>query len=208
MKLWKVVYVTGAVTAAGLIARSVRDGHSTEFDRTVTIAIQRRKGKPFARLMWLASWAGFPPQSRTLPFVFPALFAMAGLPREAMFQLAGWGTSAISFAVKSVMNRPRPFGEEFTIHKANIGGTSFPSGHVINYIGIYGTLAVILSHRLKSAFLRRIVVTFIGLKIALVGPSRIYLGHHWLTDVLTSYLLGSSYVVVLSSLYRRAVRKG
>ena len=169
MKLWKVVYVAGAITAAGVIARSVRYGHSAEIDRTVTLAIQRRKGKPFARLMWLASWAGFPPQSRTLPFLFPALFALAGLPREAIFQLAGWGTSGISFAVKSVMRRPRPFGDEFTIHKANIGGTSFPSGHVINYIGIYGTLAVILSHRLKSKVLRRLVVAFVGLKIALVG---------------------------------------
>ena len=162
MKLWKVVYVAGAVTAAGVIARSVRYGHSADIDRTVTLAIQRRKGKRFARLMWLASWAGFPPQSRTLPFVYPALFALAGLPREAIFQLAGWGTSGISFAVKSVMRRPRPFGDEFTIYKANIGGTSFPSGHVINYIGVYGTLAVILSHRLKSTVLRRLVVAVCG----------------------------------------------
>ena len=206
MKLWKVVYVAGAVTAAGVIARSVRYGHSADFDRTVTLAIQRRKGKRFARLMWLASWAGFPPQSRTLPFVYPALFALAGLPREAIFQLAGWGTSGISFAVKSVMRRPRPFGDEFTIYKANIGGTSFPSGHVINYIGVYGTLAVILSHRLKSTVLRRLVVAVVGLKIALVGPSRIYLGHHWFTDVLTSYLLGSSYIVLLNSVYKRVAR--
>ena len=119
----------------------------------------------------------------------------------------GSARGAISFAVKSVMRRPRPFGEEFTVHKANIGGTSFPSGHVINYIGVYGTLAVILSHRLKSTFLRRIVVGFVGLKIALVGPSRIYLGHHWFTDVLTSYLLGSSYVVLLSSVYKRVARR-
>jgi undecaprenyl-diphosphatase len=208
MKLWKVLYVVGAVTAAGVTARYVRHGHTADFDRRITIAIQRRKGKPFARLMWLASWAGFPPQSRTLPFVFPALFALAGLPREAAFQLAGWGTSAISFAVKSVMNRPRPFGEEFTIHKANIGGTSFPSGHVINYIGVYGTLGVILTNRLKSAALRKVVAGIVGAKIALVGPSRIYLGHHWFTDVLTSYLLGSSYIVVLNSLYKRALRKG
>lgn len=207
MKAWKFVYVPVAVTAAAAIARSVRHGHSAELDRTVTLAIQRRKGKSFGRLMWLASWAGFPPQSRTLPFVFPSLFALAGLRREAAFQIAGWGTSAISFAVKTLMQRPRPAGEEFTIHKANIGGTSFPSGHVINYIGIYGTLAVILSHRVKSAIVRKIAVCFIGLKIALVGPSRIYLGHHWFTDVLTSYLLGSSYVVVLSSLYQRATSR-
>ena len=206
MNAWKIVYVAGAVTAAGMIARSVRHGHSAELDRTVTLAIQRRKGESFGRLMWLASWAGFPPQSRTLPFVLPSLFALAGLRREAAFQIAGWGTSAISFAVKTLMQRPRPAGDEYTIHKANIGGTSFPSGHVINYIGIYGTLAVILSHRIKSAVVRKLAVTFIGLKIALVGPSRIYLGHHWFTDVLTSYLLGSSYVVVLSSLYHRATR--
>ena len=83
----------------------------------------------------------------------------------------------------------------------------FPSGHVINYIGVYGTLAVILSHRLKSTFLRRLVIAFVGLKIALVGPSRIYLGHHWFTDVLTSYLLGSSYIVLLNSVYKRVARR-
>ena len=208
MKGWKILYVVGAVTLAALIARSVRFGHSADFDRTVTLAVQRRKGKAFGRLMWLASWAGFPPQSRTLPFVFPVLFAMAGLRREALFQVAGWGTSAISFLVKFVMKRPRPFGDEFTIHKANIGGTSFPSGHVINYIGVYGTLAIILVNRIKSRAVRALIVVFAAGKIALVGPSRIYLGHHWFTDVLASYLLGSSYVVVLSSLYKRAVRKG
>ena len=207
MRAWKIVYVAGAVTAAGLLARSVRNGHSAEFDRTVTLAIQRRKGERFSRLMWLASWAGFPPQSRTLPFVFPSLFALAGLHRDAAFQVAGWGTSAISFVVKSLMQRPRPFGDEYTIHKANIGGTSFPSGHVINYIGVYGTLGVILAHRIRSVVLRTLLVGFIGLKIVLVGPSRIYLGHHWFTDVLTSYLLGSSYVVVLSSFYTRARHK-
>jgi membrane-associated phospholipid phosphatase len=39
--------------------------------------------------------------------------------------------------------------------------------------------------------------------VALVGPSRIHQGHHWLTDVLASYLLGTSYVAALAALYRR-----
>jgi undecaprenyl-diphosphatase len=109
--------------------------------------------------------------------------------------------------VKTFMQRPRPAGDEFVIHAARIGGTSFPSGHVINYTGVYGTMAVILSQRLRFAPLRRLIVGFLGLKIVLVGPSRIYLGHHWFTDVLTSYLLGSSYVIVLTSFYKRAVRR-
>ncbi len=55
--------------------------------------------------------------------------------------------------------------------------------------------------------LRSLVLTSIATKLALVGPSRIYLGHHWLTDVSTSYLLGSSYVTVLGSMYRRGLKK-
>jgi undecaprenyl-diphosphatase len=208
MKLWKVVYVGAAVATAAVLATYVRNGHTANLDKSVTMALQRRRAPWFGRLMALASWAGFPPQSRTLPFVFPALFALAKLPREAFFQLSGWGTSGISFLIKSSMNRPRPSADEFTVHKANIGGTSFPSGHVFNYIGVYGTLAVILSHRLRSALVRRMIIGFVAVKIALVGPSRIYLGHHWFTDVLASYLLGSSYVIVLSSLYKRALRKG
>ena len=207
MKLWKVAYVTGAVATASLIAHSVRNGHTAEFDKKITRAIQTRKSTRFGKLMWLASWAGFPPQSRIIPLALPALFTLFGRRRAARFQLAGWGTSLISGTVKTLMQRPRPTDDEFTVHKANIGGTSFPSGHVINYVGVYGTLAAILVSNIRSSILRRLVVSLISVKLTLVGPSRIYLGHHWFTDVLTSYLLGSSYVIVLSSLYRRALRK-
>ncbi|MGZ7182104.1 MAG: phosphatase PAP2 family protein [Halobacteriota archaeon] len=39
--------------------------------------------------------------------------------------------------------------------------------------------------------------------VGLVGPSRIYEGHHWPTDVAASYLLGTAYVIGLMGLYRR-----
>ena len=207
MKRWQVVYVASALTASAFIARSVRDGKTSNLDRAVTRAMQTRKGPRFAKLMWGISWAGFPPQSRTIPLVLPAVWAICGKRSEAFFQLAGWGTSAISGTIKQLMRRPRPSAEEFSVRTANIGGTSFPSGHVINYIGVYGTAAVLLAHNISSRPLRKLVCGLIGIKLALVGPSRVYLGHHWFTDVLMSYLLGSSYVIILSSLYKRA-KKG
>ncbi len=39
--------------------------------------------------------------------------------------------------------------------------------------------------------------------VGLIGPSRIYEGRHWPTDVVASYLLGTAYVVGLARLYRR-----
>lgn len=208
MKRWQVAYVIGAVSTAAVIGRSVRKGHTAEIDRAVTRAIQKRKGPRFAKVMWYASWAGFPPQSRTIPMVLPALWLLAGKKREAGFQLAGWGTSAISGTIKQLMRRPRPSPDEFSVAKANIGGTSFPSGHVINYTGVYGTLAILIHHNIRNTFLRRTLIGAILTKLALVGPSRIYLGHHWFTDVCTSYLLGSSWVLILNDLYKRGLGKG
>ena len=203
----KVLYVLAAVTTSGVIAWNVRKGRTADLDLKVTTAIQRRKHPGFARLMWVASWAGFPPQSRMVPFLWPVVWLVTGRPLQGLVQLLGWGTSAISFLVKLTMRRPRPHIDNCIVIPARIGGTSFPSGHVINYTGVYGTMAMLLSTSTLPRPLRRLLIAAIGVKIALVGPSRIYLGHHWFTDVATSYLLGSSYVIVLTALYRRVAGK-
>lgn len=199
----RVAYVIVALLTVGLLTKLVKSGKTAELDAKVTLAVQRQSNPLFSRVMHVASWAGFPPQSRTLPFLIPAVIAVFGRRVDAAFQLAGWGTSGISFLLKRFMKRPRPVAGRFRVIPARIGGTSFPSGHVINYTGIYGMLAYLAGQHIKYKLLRRGVVAFLLAKIALVGPSRIYLGHHWFTDVVTSYLLGSSYLMFLTAIYRR-----
>lgn len=182
----------------------VRRGASRDLDRRATVALQRRQEPWFRRLMELVSWPGFPPQSRLIPPSLALLWLLLGFPLEAAFQLAGWGTGGISFLVKRTMRRPRPTADVVRVIPANIGGSSFPSGHVINYVGVYGTLAYLVTTLIRPAWIRKPVVALCGGLIALVGPSRIYLGHHWLTDVTASYLLGTSYLLGLTALYRRA----
>jgi undecaprenyl-diphosphatase len=72
------------------------------------------------------------------------------------------------------------------IAPARIGGTSFPSGHVLIYTGIYGFLAFLINTLVRPALPRRIANAMLISLIGLVGPSRIYLGHHWFTDVFAS----------------------
>jgi hypothetical protein len=204
----RVAYVVLSLVTVGLLTKLVKSGKTAEFDAKVTLAIQKQSNPLFARLMHLASWAGFPPQSRTLPWAIPTVIALFGNRVDAFFQLAGWGTSAISGMLKMIMRRPRPIAGRFRVTSARIGGTSFPSGHVINYTGIYGMLAYLAGQHIKNKFVRRGVIAFLVGKIALVGPSRIYLGHHWFTDVVTSYLLGSSYLMFLTAIYRRVRYRG
>lgn len=197
--------VTGlALGAFALLFGIVRARRSAGTDLALTLALQRRRAPWFRELMHAVSWPGFPPQSRLIPPLLAAGWLVLGFPLEALFQALAWGASGVSFSFKWVMRRPRPSAPEVVVAVARIGGSSFPSGHVLNYLGVYGFLAYALATLVRPAPLRRALVGALLALLALVGPSRIYLGHHWATDVSASYLLGVSYLLGLSALYRRA----
>ncbi len=197
------------VTACALIAFAglfavVRARRSVRTDLAVTLALQRHRAPAIRGLMYAISWPGFPPQSRIIPPALTGLWWFLGFRIEAQFQFLAWGVSGISFIVKRIMRRPRPDHPRVRVAVARIGGTSFPSGHVLNYIGVYGFLAYLLDTLLRPKRLRRMIVGWLIALLALIGPSRIYLGHHWATDVSASYLLGTSYLLALTAIYRRA----
>ena len=181
----------------------VRAKRTASFDLAVTMKLQAFRWRWLSGLMQLASWPGFPPQSRIIPPVIIAALWVLRLRLEATFQLLGWMTALISSLLKEIMKRPRPDRPDLRIAAGRLWGSSFPSGHTITYVGVYGFLAYLAHTLLRPVRARRAIVgSLLGL-VGLVGPSRIYSGHHWLTDVSASYLLGVSYLIGLTSLYRR-----
>jgi undecaprenyl-diphosphatase len=136
------------------------------------------------------------------PALIGALW-IGGRRREAGLLAAGWATALVSTFVKALMRRPRPVhGTDLRVVAAPLGGSSFPSGHVITYVGTYGFAAYLAETLLRDRAGRRLIVAALTGMVLLVGPSRIYLGHHWPTDVAASYLLGTSYLVVLIAIHR------
>jgi undecaprenyl-diphosphatase len=134
---------------------------------------------------------------------------LARLPLEALGMLGAWGTAVVASIVKELMRRPRPVaGVDIRVITAPLGGSSFPSGHTITYVGVYGFLAYLAHTLLRPAAFRRLVVAPLVALVALVGPSRVYQGHHWFTDVTASYLLGISYLLGLTRLYRTWKARG
>jgi len=199
--------VTLALGAFVLLYRGVRRGSWAERDLAATVAVQRLGAPWFRDFMRLVSWPGFPPQSRILPWLLAGLWFVRGRRLEALFQMLGWGTGFVSFVVKHRVQRPRPNHPTVIVTLARIGGTSFPSGHVLNYVGIYGTFAYLTLRDGLPAWVRRPVLAALATLLTFVGLSRMYLGHRWLTDVTASYLLGSSYLWALTSFYERIRRR-
>jgi len=185
----------------------VRKKRSQSLDAAITIKVQGQKSHSFDRLMHVVSWPGFPPQSRWLPPSISAALWLLGFRLEAVFQLLAWGTGGISFTVKRAMKRPRPQSSvadnAIRVVAANIGGSSFPSGHVLNYIGVYGFLAYLAHTWIRPKRIRRTIVGLLMALLTLIGPSRVYLGHHWFTDVTASYMLGTTYLLAIVNVYRK-----
>ncbi len=185
---------------AGLFAL-VKADRSGAFDLAVTLRVQARRSRSLATAMRAASWPGFPPQSRIIPPIVIAAWYLAGHPRAALFQLLAWGGALLSTIVKTFVRRPRPLPPQVRVIVAPLGGTSFPSGHVLTYVTFYGFLAHLVAVHVRDPLRRRLTVAALGGLVALVGPSRVQQGHHWATDVTASYLLGLAYLLGLTSVY-------
>ncbi len=197
------VFVVVALTVFAALFAYVKRNRSRWLDLRVTRTLQRVNARWFDRLMHVVSWPGFPPQSRIIPPLLSVSMFILGFPIEAAFQLFAWSAGAISATIKQAMGRPRPAPDEVRVIPGRLGGSSFPSGHVLIYTGVYGFLAFLVDTLVRPARIRRVVTSLLVGLVALVGPSRIYLGHHWFTDTMASYLVGTSYLLGLMAIYRR-----
>ena len=199
--------IGGGIFGFTALLAAVHAKRSTALDLRATRALQRLRDPRLVGVMRAASWPGFPPQSRVIPPSIVGAWFLLGFPVEAVGQLLAWGSAVLATVAKALANRERPVAPQVEVVLAPLHGTSFPSGHVLTYVGTYGFLAYLMATRVREPVPRAAALAVpVGL-IGLVGPSRIHQGHHWLTDVLASYLLGAAYVAALVVVYRRILER-
>jgi membrane-associated phospholipid phosphatase len=117
------------------------------------------------------------------------------------------GAAALSVWLKSVWLRPRPSAELVRVVGSPVG-TSFPSGHTLFYVGFFGFLCYWCYAFLERGRTRTALLWTTGLLLVLIGPSRVYLGHHWASDVLAAYAAGLVYLLGLIAAYRLLKQRG
>lgn len=138
--------------------------------------------------------------------LFPLFLAvLARLLWRRRWQAAGHWLAAGAFIavlvplLKAATAVPRPPGYS---DPGALYAYAFPSGHVAHSVAVYGFLAVLLGRELGD-LQRRLLYTAAGLLITAIAFSRLYLGAHWLSDVLGGLTLGTAWVALLGIAYRR-----
>ncbi len=106
--------------------------------------------------------------------------------------LAYFGGEMLLFGLKDIFQRSRP-----ATSLVEALGYSFPSGHALAVMIIYGFLAYLTWHGALEKRQKQALLALLGLVILLVGVSRVYLQTHWLTDVLAGYLAGFAWLMVI-----------
>lgn len=120
-------------------------------------------------------------------------------PRSLFFVVGGVaGAAATSAGLKALFHRPRPLVPPPLVHEALY---SFPSGHALTALCLYGLLAHLACRHLDDPWRRRAAWAAATAVIALVGFSRVYLGAHFPSDVLAGFLAGIPVLVLAIALH-------
>jgi undecaprenyl-diphosphatase len=193
----------GSAVVFGVLSEEIQDSEPVAVDTGAAQFLHGYASAPLDTAMMVASFLG------SAYFVIPllALVAVLLLRRrrlaEALFLSTAYaGSGALNYLLKLVFHRMRPS----LPWSPGAPDFSFPSGHAMNsftfYVGLAVVVWLVVGRRAGIAALAG------GLLIVLlVGVSRVYLGYHYVSDVLGGYSAAVLWLMVwavaFSTIWRR-----
>lgn len=168
--------------------------------------IQTIDSEQIARLL---NWAE---DSADLVIVVVVCAVTAGalvLVRDALgaliFSVAVPGRVLTTWFLKELIERPRPSAEflDFTSQPSTF---SFPSGHAGGAFVVYGLIVYFAAIHIQHALARSVIQALCLLIIVGAGLERVYVGHHWPSDVLGGYWHGALIVSAAIAIHQLAPR--
>jgi membrane-associated phospholipid phosphatase len=194
------VFVLGGATFL-ILALLVRGAAGGVLDVAATLALQRLDHPVVSGLMLGVTAVGVLPYNLVGIGAVLGGFWLSGRRREVGYLALALAAGLTAVLAKPLVYRPRPSAELVRV-SGELPDYGYPSGHVVTYVSFLGFALFLVYVVLPRARWRPVVLGAFAAMIVLVGPSRIYLGHHWASDVLGSYGLGAAYLVLLIELYR------
>jgi membrane-associated phospholipid phosphatase len=124
------------------------------------------------------------------------LVAVALLAQRSWLTLVAWvvallGGEALNLLLKDLFARPRPSLEHPLVVETSY---RFPSGQAMVSLVVYGMLAYFAMLTLRSWVARAVAVGVAPVLVVLIGSSRVYLGAHYVSDVVGGLAVGGAWL--------------
>jgi undecaprenyl-diphosphatase len=184
-----------AALAFGAVTRDVagHDGMAVH-DPCVTAWMVAHRTEWLTSVLRVITWLGSTAVIISLGVIVGGFFVLRRRWQPlALLAAAVAGAVGLYDIVKPLIGRPRP---PPAIWIGHFSGAAFPSGHAAQSVACYAMLAIVLGAG-RSAWVKTVLWSVAALVALAVGGSRIYLGAHWLTDVLGGYALGACWVATV-----------
>lgn len=114
------------------------------------------------------------------------------------------GAGVLNQVLKFAIRRDRPSAVE---HLITQGGYSFPSGHAMGSIILYGAMIFLILRLSKRLWFRITATIALSTLILVIGVSRIYLGVHFPSDIVGGYSVGMMWLTFSIGLYGLSLTK-
>jgi undecaprenyl-diphosphatase len=189
----------------GRLADEVMERETIDVDDAVYGFLHRFASPALDRAATIFSWMG----SELVLILLVALLVLLSWRGRwgaaAGLLLVAAGAQLLNNVLKATFHRTRPNPTTFFIPAQAF---SFPSGHAMVSAAFYGYLAYLGWHLFRRRAVRLAWVLAIGLLVVLIGLSRVYLGVHYITDVVAGYAAGLVWMeaVILAGRYLGARR--
>lgn len=188
--LWLIGYLL-ILSVVAWLCTEVWEKEAFSFDRSVLLWIHQFANPQIDRVMLFITALGDP---ATVISIFIITIAWLGMKQRytdgIRFALVCGGGLLINRVMKLFFSKPRP---ELWPRLISEHSFSFPSGHAVGSMVIYGFIAYILAREFQ--IYKIYIYTFASILIMAIGFSRLYLGVHYPTDIIAGYGVGVLWLV-------------
>jgi membrane-associated phospholipid phosphatase len=197
--IWAFAFIADEIPEQSLLVR---------VDRAIVDWLQTHGTESGETFFNLVSWLGAQAMVGVAVIVVLGLAHRRDWLRARALTVAIAGGAALNSLLKALFHRGRPeTATEFITHQS----WSFPSGHAMSSLVGFGFLAYLLLERATDRRARAAIIVATAIVVGLIGFSRLYLGVHYLSDVIAGYLAGAVWLLACITGYRlakeRAVRR-
>jgi len=191
--------LAGSLLIFGIIAYFVMTGNAAGFDDPIRNFIYGLQTSGLNTLMegitYLGSW-----QSVTVVSLLLLAYDKTRIPYGVLGATVAIIDTTLNKGLKTFFARMRP---DDIVPLIGQGGYAFPSGHSVTSMAFYGLLLFLVQTHMEDRKKANALSVVLILLIALIGPSRIYLGVHYPTDVLAGWAEG---IFVATAVYLLATK--